>query len=589
MSPGSLVLAALVPLLAAQGGMEPVDAASPAPEASRLHVRLASRYRWTERVRTAAGEEFDLAPLLAELIEPLPGSPAVRPLFPQPAAVLDRWHREASEAAAAQGRSAPDHLGRWLEIVTDRPEEVLAGLERVPGSVVVDAYREPALVLFGSGTSAHPGNDIPPATPDFTGLQTGICGPAPIGLDFWSLWPVSGGRGRGVTVFHLEVDWYFGHEDVSQLQPSAWLGPPATGSMADRDHATSVIGILAADRNGYGLDGVADEARIRVGSLVGLGGIGPAVAAAAAAARPGDAIALILGFDIQQVKPRDLVPFEYLDACFMAVQTATLRGIHVVEAAGNGTNDLDDPRFGGRFDRAVRDSGAILVGATDGGRLVRQGESNYGERVDVSAWGDAIPATGFGNLFLPGGDVLQTYTDGYGGTSGATSLVTGAVAGISGAISTQLGRVATPVEVRNLLGRHGTSVLGGIGRRPDLRRILAALGLPDGLALDALETPRGGVATGSLRGSAGGQAFLLVAPAPGRLAIPGLNRPLLLDPATTATLAVYPLGGAGTAAVQLPIPSDVGLAGLELELQAATLDPVGGALSLTSSVQLRIR
>ena len=61
------------------------------------------------------------------------------------------------------------------------------------------------------------------------------------------------------------------------------------------------------------------------------------------------------------------------------------------------------------------------------------------------------------------------------------------------------------------------------------------------------------------------------------------------DPASTATLAVYPLGAAGAATVQLPIPTDVGLAGLELELQGATLDPVGGGFALTSSVQLRIR
>jgi hypothetical protein len=51
-----------------------------------------------------------------------------------------------------------------------------------------------------------------------------------------------------------------------------------------------------------------------------------------------------------------------------AIRAATGRGIHVIEAAGNGGMDLDDARYGRRFDRTFRDSGAIVVGASDSNR-----------------------------------------------------------------------------------------------------------------------------------------------------------------------------------------------------------------------------
>ncbi|NJN14102.1 MAG: hypothetical protein HC813_00055, partial [Planctomycetes bacterium] len=35
----------------------------------------------------------------------------------------------------------------------------------------------------------------------------------------------------------------------------------------------------------------------------------------------------------------------------------------VVEAAGNGEMDLDHPRYDDRFNRTVRNSGALVVGA----------------------------------------------------------------------------------------------------------------------------------------------------------------------------------------------------------------------------------
>ena len=58
------------------------------------------------------------------------------------------------------------------------------------------------------------------------------------------------------------------------------------------------------------------------------------------------------------------VPVEYRQAQFEAIsQMISSRDIIVVEAAGNGQQDLDHPIYAGRFNRSMRDSGAIMVGA----------------------------------------------------------------------------------------------------------------------------------------------------------------------------------------------------------------------------------
>ena len=75
---------------------------------------------------------------------------------------------------------------------------------------------------------------------------------------------------------------------------------------------------------------------------------------------------------------------EYDQADFDAIRSVTARGIIVVEAAGNGSMNLDNPIYERRFSRAVQDSGAITVGASDGGgSLVTACFSNHGSRVDA--------------------------------------------------------------------------------------------------------------------------------------------------------------------------------------------------------------
>ena len=83
------------------------------------------------------------------------------------------------------------------------------------------------------------------------------------------------------------------------------------------------------------------------------------------------------------------LPVEVEQATFDAIQYATSNGIIVVEAGGNGSNDLDTYKDSNgklilnRNSNDFRDSGAIMVGAASSSTPhSRSGFSNYGSRID---------------------------------------------------------------------------------------------------------------------------------------------------------------------------------------------------------------
>ena len=75
----------------------------------------------------------------------------------------------------------------------------------------------------------------------------------------------------------------------------------------------------------------------------------------------------------------------------------------MIEAAGNGNVNLDQAACSGVFDRTVRDSGAIIVGAgqppSSGVDRQREGFSTFGSRVDLQGWGSGVVTTGYGDLY----------------------------------------------------------------------------------------------------------------------------------------------------------------------------------------------
>jgi len=157
-----------------------------------------------------------------------------------------------------------------------------------------------------------------------------------------------------------------------------------------------------------------------------------------------------------------------------AIKLATADGRIVVEAAGNGAQNLDDAQtFGKRFPSGKRDSGAIIVGAgaapgcTSPARS-RLSFSTYGARVDLQGWGECVTTTGYGDLF--NGGVNSLYTSRFSGTSSASAVVAGVAAALSSALEAKTGRPAKPANVRRLLEATGTPQAGSdnIGPLPDL-------------------------------------------------------------------------------------------------------------------------
>jgi len=182
---------------------------------------------------------------------------------------------------------------------------------------------------------------------------------------------------------------------------------------------------------------------------------------------------------------------EYWQDRFDALQYAWAKGIIVIEAAGNGAEDLDDIIYENRFDTTYRNSHAIMVGAgappsgnhgTDRSRL---DFSNYGERVNLQGYGREVFTTGYGGYWDGDGDPDQYYTATFSGTSSASPIVTGAVACLQGYYENQYGVPCDADYARQLLYATGSDQQGDIsehiGPRPDLAAAMAAVTPPPSL------------------------------------------------------------------------------------------------------------
>lgn len=364
--------------------------------------------------------------------------------------------------------------------------------------VVEIAYFEPVLQLNAT--------DIAPATTAFEQVQNHLdraydhatrdpkTGLFYSGIDAKYAWTFPGGRGAGMKFVDIEFGWNTNHED---LNGPTMLRDPDT---SDRWHGTAVLGIINAQPNGYGMTGIASDARyglVNVASVAASGAVvdnlARAVNRAASAAAAGDVVLIEVGIDFDYKAANctypyygsaTAVPVEHYQAVFDAIKTATANGIIVVETASNGSAFLDDPCFGNRYSSAFRDSGAIMVGASVKGSLQRTLSSSYGSRIDVQGQGNMVATTvsaaGFNNLFnISPPDENQQYTSLFDGTSSAGAIVAGAVLSLQGIQKARNGRTFTPAQMRTLLKTHGTNPANfpyysqggynGIGVMPNLR------------------------------------------------------------------------------------------------------------------------
>jgi hypothetical protein len=327
-----------------------------------------------------------------------------------------------------------------------------------------------------------------PATPDFTGMQ-GYLGPSPSGVNAQAVWGFPGGRGALVRIIDIEGAWLWNHED---LKPPFFTGGTPINDAGWRNHGTAVMGEMAGRPNGTGVTGIASDLAIG-GISIGDVGVADAIDMAAANESIGDLFLIELhapGPNANGVGQHGYVAMEFWQDNFDAIQTAVANGRICIEAAGNGEENYDDPIYQGLFDRTVRNSGAIIVGAGTPTGLDAEWFSNYGSRLDLNGWGDSVTTTGYGDL--QGGAETQWYTAAFNGTSSASPIVSGSVASLQGMSKALWGIPLSGPLAAQILFDTGTPWVGArrIGNRPNLvaarAMLLQGIGTVSGTVRDAV-------------------------------------------------------------------------------------------------------
>lgn len=431
----------------------------------------------------ATSEALRSARAVAALDAAVEGAP-VRALFPAQAGELARFHHV----------DAPDDA---LDAIAER----LRALPFAEG-----AYVKPPTLLAVRPMPAPSDHGAREATPDFTARQ-GYLDAAPAGIDARYAWALPGGRGAGLHVVDVEGGWNFEHEDL-RVNKGGVIGGKPYPERYWRDHGTAVLGVIAGDANAFGVTGACPDAKTSAVSHRGRGSA-PAIYEAAEALGPGDVVLIEahrpgprFNF-VARPDQRGFIPVEWWPDDLAVIQAVTARGVIVVEAAGNGAEDLDDPLYDrpakgfprswvNPLRRAV-DTGAILVGAgaPPPGTHGREGYgpdrckldfSNWGSSVDAQGWGREVTTTGYGDL--QNETEHRAYTDGFSGTSSASPVVVGALGCVQGVLRARAQPLLTPARARALLreacspqqdGPHGTVARAPIGGRPDVRKMLTTL------------------------------------------------------------------------------------------------------------------
>jgi hypothetical protein len=324
--------------------------------------------------------------------------------------------------------------------------------------------------------------------------QQGYLDAAPNGIDARWAWMQPSGKGQGVGVVDVEMGWRIRHEDLRSKAPTLIRNGPA--HLINRDgtggyighHGTAVMGVIAAGDNDHGVIGIAPSlGSLRAASIfdgVDAVHVADALTAAWQSMAGGDVLVL----EVQRGVGPHALPTETDTVDFDAIRLATLHGVIVVEAAGNGDHNLNEWRdetgrrrlFRGHPDFLEMDSGAIMVGAcqsavVDGIGHARFPTSNYGSRIDCYAWGENVTTSGYDDASPD-----TSYTSSFNGTSSATAIITGAAVLTQSMNRAKTRNPLSPDQMRNILSNRATGTPqstsppappGNIGSMPDLQRI----------------------------------------------------------------------------------------------------------------------
>ncbi|HEF1903645.1 S8 family peptidase [Bacillus cereus] len=324
--------------------------------------------------------------------------------------------------------------------------------------------------------------------------RQGYLEPAPLGINAPYAWGINGGDGKGTTFVDMEYGWLLSHEDLVNQKIELMSGQ---NKSEHHDHGTSVLGIVSAEDNNIGGIGIAPKAKVKVVSQIRDNGnynTADAILSAVNNMQAGDILLLEAQATYDGYGDKNYFPVEVKPDIFDAIRMGTNKGIIIIEAGANGGNDLD--QFRDRNGKQVlnrnspdfKDSGAIMVGAASA-RVPHKRSyfSNYGSRVDVYGWGNAVDTTDA----KPSEFITNLYTSSFAGTSSASPIIAGAAASIQGIAKNNQGRVYTPRQLRDILSDSSTGTKSNdptsdkIGVLPDLKAILSKLGFSPNLSNDS--------------------------------------------------------------------------------------------------------
>ncbi|MFN6793788.1 putative mucin/carbohydrate-binding domain-containing protein [Bacillus sp. TD11] len=307
---------------------------------------------------------------------------------------------------------------------------------------------------------------------------------APKGINASHAWSIKGGDGKDTTFVDMEYGWLLNHEDLVNKNIKLMSGQNIS---QHRAHGTSVLGIVSSEDNQIGNIGIAPKANVKVISQIRDNGIyntADAILSAVHNLQAGDILLLEAQASYDGYGDKYL-PVEVHPDIFDAIRVGADKGIIIIEAGANGSNDLDNfkdrngKKILNRNSPDFKDSGAIMVGA--GSSTVphkRLWFSNYGSRLDVYGWGENVDTTSAN----PSQNTINLYTSTFSGTSSASPIIAGAATSIQGIAKEHRGSPYTPAELRNILSNPNTGTKSQdpwndrIGVLPDLKSILDNLG-----------------------------------------------------------------------------------------------------------------
>jgi subtilisin family serine protease len=268
----------------------------------------------------------------------------------------------------------------------------------------------------------------------------------------------SSSSGRNVIIADIDFGFLVTHQDLAPNLDLSHAHNAVDGSTnvsagGNTDHGTGVLGLAGAARNAEGMVGFAYDATLW--PIQANAGSGPEL--------PGDAFANAIDFVARsdsggkrviinlEVQTGKFGNYEMVPAVNSAIRDAIAKGIVVCVAAGNGDRDAGIGDDG----TPIPPTGSILVGATafDPSANRRAWFSNWGPRVVVGAPGDSDHDL---TCSISANDA---YRNGFGGTSGATPKISGAVA-----LMLEANPSLTHEQVRQILMATGTPIPADDGK-----------------------------------------------------------------------------------------------------------------------------